>query len=499
MNPTLKMYYPICGYRPVPCPNECGVYPEHQNLEHHVSRDCPLTVVKCDFHHAGCEVQLCRKAMPAHLAENLVLHMTQQVTYSQKKVEEKEQQTTQLTENLKKAIEKNCQKIAQLESNNEASLLESEKAVTLLQQKHDDAIEEVEKKEEAMKLEIVELTAKHDAVYRENEALKQRLAELEQQQKENVNMMIREARKNDETVQKLKIKQEEECSSLKSMVHTSVVPVKLTMTEFEKHKQSGDAWYSEPFYTHHHGYKMCLRVDANGHGDGKGTHLSVAFFLMRGEFDNHLTWPFQGDIIVQLVNQLAKDRGHFTYSARFSTLNDVTIISRVISSDRALNGCDKQRLLYHCELGYNPVQNCQYLKEDRLHFQVTQVTNLGWSSLERQCLAIESRTCLPPFEFTMRDFELQKSTRVNWYSPSFYTNPRGYRMCLSVTANGFRSAEGTHVSVFVHLMRGEFDNYLTWPFRGDVTVQLLNQIETRGIMRRPVTSLTTRLTLLLLK
>ena len=35
--------------------------------------------------------------------------------------------------------------------------------------------------------------------------------------------------------------------------------------------------YSAPFYTGHHGYKMCLRLYMDGDGSGRGTHLS--FFL----------------------------------------------------------------------------------------------------------------------------------------------------------------------------------------------------------------------------
>ena len=48
---------------------------------------------------------------------------------------------------------------------------------------------------------------------------------------------------------------------------------------------------------------MCLIVDANGHGNGAGTHLSMFVHLMRGEHDNKLNWPFQGDITIQLLNQ----------------------------------------------------------------------------------------------------------------------------------------------------------------------------------------------------
>ena len=38
--------------------------------------------------------------------------------------------------------------------------------------------------------------------------------------------------------------------------------------------------------------------------------------------------------------------------------------------------------------------------------------------------------------------------------------------------NGIDKGKGTHVTMFVCLMRGEFDYLLKWPFCGEVTIQL---------------------------
>jgi TNF receptor-associated factor 4 len=76
-----------------------------------------------------------------------------------------------------------------------------------------------------------------------------------------------------------------------------------TMTNFEEYQMDSDEWYSSHFYTHPNGYKMCLKVFANGNGPRKGTHLSVYVRLMRGEFDDQLKWPFRGRITIKLVNQ----------------------------------------------------------------------------------------------------------------------------------------------------------------------------------------------------
>ena len=90
-------------------------------------------------------------------------------------------------------------------------------------------------------------------------------------------------------------------------------PPVLTMTNFQQHKRDYDQWYSPPVYTHYKGYKICLRVDANGSNFGKGTHVSVYVFFMRGEFDDSLKWPFRGAISVQLLDQV-NGKDHETYT-----------------------------------------------------------------------------------------------------------------------------------------------------------------------------------------
>ncbi len=59
----------------------------------------------------------------------------------------------------------------------------------------------------------------------------------------------------------------------------STVPRTIRLTNYLKHKSDKDQFYSPPFYTSYTGYKMCLRVDVNGNGAGKGTHVSVYAYL----------------------------------------------------------------------------------------------------------------------------------------------------------------------------------------------------------------------------
>ena len=80
----------------------------------------------------------------------------------------------------------------------------------------------------------------------------------------------------------------------------------------------------------------------------------------------------------------------------------------------------------------------------------------------------------PPFYFTISNFLYYKKNSLRWDSQPFYSHPGGYKLKLQVWPNGFKSCKGTHVSVFVAVMRGENDDQLKWPFTGEVTVRLLN-------------------------
>ncbi|XP_033097178.1 TNF receptor-associated factor 3-like [Anneissia japonica] len=61
--------------------------------------------------------------------------------------------------------------------------------------------------------------------------------------------------------------------------------------------------YSQPFYTSQYGYKMCARIYLNGDGMGKGTHVSLFFVVMKGDYDALLQWPFNQKVTMTLLDQ----------------------------------------------------------------------------------------------------------------------------------------------------------------------------------------------------
>ena len=160
------------------------------------------------------------------------------------------------------------------------------------------------------------------------------------------------------------LRKEHEVALHKLHHHMHICPVQITMSDFEQHKR--DIWRSDLFYTHPHGYTMYLRVDANGSGDGRGTHASVFVCMARGEFDNHLKWPFQGRITIRLLNQL-DNRNHCEETMNFINVVDMNRVTNGNRS-RAEHGRGYPQFIAHTKL--NQSDDCQYLKNDCLMFLV---------------------------------------------------------------------------------------------------------------------------------
>ena len=141
------------------------------------------------------------------------------------------------------------------------------------------------------------------------------------------------------------------------------------MPQFEEKKSRGKGWISPPFYTQPGGYRMCIRVDANGYDAGKGTHISVYACLKHGRNDDNLSWPFRGEVTYTLLNQL-EDEYHKTDTIEYPEDMDDVVNRRVGDSDIG-RGYGEECFIAHDQLGYDAAKNCQYLKDDCLYFQIT--------------------------------------------------------------------------------------------------------------------------------
>ncbi|XP_009071396.1 PREDICTED: TNF receptor-associated factor 1, partial [Acanthisitta chloris] len=124
--------------------------------------------------------------------------------------------------------------------------------------------------------------------------------------------------------------------------------------------------YSPAFYTAKYGYKVCLRVYLNGDGTGKGTHMSLFFVVMKGDYDALLPWPFRHKVTFMLLDQ--NNREHIIDAFR----PDLTSASyqRPVNDMNVASGCPM----------FLPLAKLQspkyaYVKEDTLFLKCIIETN----------------------------------------------------------------------------------------------------------------------------
>ena len=120
-----SQHYSECRHFILPCPNNCspeGSMIERQDLEHHVQEDCPLTIVDCSLHYAGCEVRLPRKDLSSHMREDASSHvtllaaenqrMTKQLLEKDRRIQENVQHLTEGSTDLRSCIDELKQELA---------------------------------------------------------------------------------------------------------------------------------------------------------------------------------------------------------------------------------------------------------------------------------------------------------------------------------------------------------------------------------------------------
>jgi len=98
-----------------------------------------------------------------------------------------------------------------------------------------------------------------------------------------------------------------------------------------------------------------------------------------------------------------------------------------------------------------------------------------WVRLTALTTMFKSDEQVCPVTRQIAKFTKKQRENVAWYSKSFYSNIKGYNMCL-INVAGDGDSEGTHLSVYLYLIKGPHDDKLTWPLREKFKVKLLNQI-----------------------
>ena len=293
-----------CYKSSVPCPNKCEIknVPSKHLKKHR--KVCPLEIVQCEYHSVGCDTKMPHKDLTKHDEENGNKHlslMKSALIDTQKKLSD--------TENRLALVERKLQV-------NYAEMLEA---------KFCNKIEAI------VEGRISELG---DSLNNKNQKL--------------IDMLFGE----------WAVEMHTHAAKLSSC--NQLLPVIIKFPDFVMNKEDNIDWDSDPFFTHHHGYKMKLNVVPAGYGPSEGRYLSVYLYIMNGPYDDQLRWRLKGRFQVTLLNQIW-DGGYHSVSywnhAERDQLRPFWYCEEFISHDSL----------------YKINATCQFIKDDCLFFEVSEI------------------------------------------------------------------------------------------------------------------------------
>lgn len=97
------------------------------------------------------------------------------------------------------------------------------------------------------------------------------------------------------------------------------------------------------------------------------------------------------------------------------------------------------------------------------------------NELERQPTKYDGRFLWRINKFDQRLSDAKEGNEKYLYSDPFYSGRYGYKFRVCVAFNGDGDAKGTHISVYINLVRGKFDALLPWPYSTKIVFTLMDQ------------------------
>ena len=119
--------------------------------------------------------------------------------------------------------------------------------------------------------------------------------------------------------------------------------------------------FSQPFYTSPTGYKICARIYLNGDGIRKGTHVSLFFVIMQGEYDALLKWPF----VKRVSFEVLRSGERVNHMDTFQSDVESTSFQRLVSTMNVASGAP----LFITQLTLEGTSG--YIIEDTVYIRIT--------------------------------------------------------------------------------------------------------------------------------
>ena len=294
----------------------------------------------------------------------------------------------------------------------------------------------------------------------------------------------------------MKLAETQECTQ--PQVPPLIFPImqfRSDLDKFEKISRSNPdeiycCWYTPPFYTHNRGYKLKLCVTAVVKAC-QCRKITFSVEALPGKYDCELT-NIRAEVKAEILHpyahlQQGRPLEHylleippFSIGRRLErmTIDEIPEISLKVSSEE--NNKEKQLIMLqdYCRHDglYIRVSNVK-LTPDKPQFVFPDYKITGeLQSQVAKLTALVEKSHTPPLIIVMPIITSQKET---WHSPPFYTSARGYKMRLETTPSG--SYHKLSMSIKVSMMTGDNDDYLKWPCKGTLYVEILNPQENSSV------------------
>ncbi|XP_046855208.1 TNF receptor-associated factor 3-like [Xenia sp. Carnegie-2017] len=346
----------VCENYPVVC-KYCKKKIPRKDIEQHQSTTCDEVPTKCEFQAIGCNYDktLKRKEIRQHMNDNLIDHVSALLRYVMAFV-------TQLSNYVPRpefttAVQNMGDQVTAVRANL------SEKFVMLVGK-----LTGLERR-----IESIESRGGNDSnpqLSSDFSSMRDRISTLERQLRDNSSFILRFRERldqNDESLARntVKITDLESQRGSRTLgsnqaIHSYNGTLLWKIDNFNRKRQDAingikTALYSPPFYSSQYGYKMCGKIYMNGDGFGKGTHLSLFFVVMKGDYDALQTWPFQKKMTIMLMDELNGDH-------MFDAFHSDPQSSSFQRPKSDMNIASRSPLF----MPFESLKNRQYVKDDTL-------------------------------------------------------------------------------------------------------------------------------------
>ena len=320
---------------PVDC-SICNKTVARRDVEKHKNDLCCKASVACEAHKYGCDWVGLPEEQAKHLKSSLISHFSMctqhccsELESVKERIDKSMEEISSKVETAQETVERCQEEIRQLKKEN----YDKDKEITLLRQKvsqlqdstmMDNIISRLksEVKEEIMKEFaggrgiIKQFPTSDDSVVSSFGSFASSTSDDEEEVFKEKSVMKSEEDKGEDG-------DKEKDDDFVKQKPTFTYQLK----NFSKWKAKEEVCYSKPFYTSDNGYRMRLRVHPNGCGNGRGHHLSAYVCILKGSFDTNLSWPFYGEVTIELCSSKPQVKPHqiviyYTYKVpeMFSTV-----------------------------------------------------------------------------------------------------------------------------------------------------------------------------------